>query len=72
LSESKRDTTTFADNDFRNIGIGIIRHNVVLLACQAENSSTRAIQGPSTARPDIDDVVALLASLTSADYHEIG
>ena len=28
--------TTFTDNDFHNIGIGIIRHNVVALARQAE------------------------------------
>ncbi len=36
LTEEKRDTTYFTDNDFHNIGIGIIRHNVVALACQAE------------------------------------
>jgi cytochrome c peroxidase len=36
LSEKTRDVTTFTDNDFHNIGIGIIRHNVVALACQAE------------------------------------
>jgi cytochrome c peroxidase len=36
LSEARRDTTTFTDNDFHNIGIGIIRHNVVALARQAE------------------------------------
>ena len=36
LSEKKRDVTLFTDNDFHNIGIGIIRHNVVALACQAE------------------------------------
>jgi cytochrome c peroxidase len=36
LSEKKRDVTTFTDNDFHNIGIGIIRHNVVALARQAE------------------------------------
>jgi len=36
LSEDKRDTTFFTDNDFHNIGIGIIRHNVVALAWQAE------------------------------------
>jgi cytochrome c peroxidase len=36
LTEKKRDTTTFMDNDFHNIGIGIIRHNVVALAQQAE------------------------------------
>jgi cytochrome c peroxidase len=36
LSEDKRDITYFTDNDFHNIGIGIIRHNVVALARQAE------------------------------------
>jgi cytochrome c peroxidase len=36
LTEKKRDVTTFTDNDFHNIGIGIIRHNVVALARQAE------------------------------------
>jgi cytochrome c peroxidase len=36
LSEDKRDVTNFTDNDFHNIGIGIIRHNVVALARQAE------------------------------------
>jgi cytochrome c peroxidase len=44
LTEEKRDVTTFTDNDFHNIGIGIIRHNVVALARQAEqliNSGNR-------------------------------
>jgi cytochrome c peroxidase len=36
LTEAKRDVTNFTDNDFHNIGIGIIRHNVVALARQAE------------------------------------
>ena len=36
LTEEKRDPTYFMDNDFHNIGIGIIRHNVVALACKAE------------------------------------
>jgi len=36
LSENKRDPTFFMDKDFHNIGIGIIRHNVVALACKAE------------------------------------
>jgi cytochrome c peroxidase len=38
LSEQKRDATYFTDNDFHNIGIGIIRHNVVALARQAEQA----------------------------------
>jgi cytochrome c peroxidase len=36
LTDKKRDPTYFTDNDFHNIGIGIIRHNVVALACRAE------------------------------------
>ncbi len=36
LTDSQRDVTVFTDNDFHNIGIGIIRHNVVALARQAE------------------------------------
>jgi cytochrome c peroxidase len=36
LTDTKRDVTNFIDNDFHNIGIGIIRHNVVALAKQAE------------------------------------
>jgi cytochrome c peroxidase len=37
-SEQKRDPTLFMDDDFHNIGIGIIRHNVVRLACEAEKA----------------------------------
>lgn len=36
LSDKRRDSTFFIDQDFHNIGIGIIRHNVVSLACKAE------------------------------------
>ena len=36
LTEEKRDVTTFTDNEFHNIGIGILRHNVAALARQAE------------------------------------
>jgi cytochrome c peroxidase len=36
LTEQKRDPTFFMDKDFHNIGIGIVRHNVVALACQTE------------------------------------
>ncbi len=40
LTEQTRDPTYFTDNDFHNIGIGIIRHNVVALARQAEQAIT--------------------------------
>jgi cytochrome c peroxidase len=36
LTDTKRDVTNFMDNDFHNIGIGIIRHDVVALALKAE------------------------------------
>jgi cytochrome c peroxidase len=36
LTEQKRDPIYLMDNDFHNIGIGILRHNVVALACKAE------------------------------------
>ena len=36
LTDTQRDVTNFMDNDFHNIGIGIIRHKVVPLAHQAE------------------------------------
>jgi cytochrome c peroxidase len=42
LTQEKRDVTNFTDNDFHNIGIGIIRHNVVALARQAERLITSA------------------------------
>lgn len=37
-SEQKRDVTDFTDNDFHNIRIGILRHNVVELARKAQHS----------------------------------
>jgi cytochrome c peroxidase len=36
LTEDQKDVTNFTDHQFHNIGIGIIRHNVVALARQAE------------------------------------
>jgi len=48
LSEDRRDPTYFTDNDFHNIGIGIIRHNVVALARQAE----QAIKAGDTSQID--------------------
>jgi cytochrome c peroxidase len=35
LTDKKRDTSNFTDNDFHNIGVLIVRHNVVGLAKQA-------------------------------------
>ncbi len=148
LTEDKRDVTNFTDNDFHNIGIGIVRHKVVTLARQAvqlinsgdaaaidraaiqtdmsalgrflitkkepdtaafktPNLRNALVTGPyfhdgsqetlwdvidhynkgaglqnpyldqdiqplALTEGDIDDLVAFLASLTSADYRELG
>jgi len=48
LTEQKRDAIYFTDNDFHNIGIGIIRHNVAALARQAE----QAIKSGDTSQID--------------------
>ncbi len=37
LTENQRDVTVFTDNDFHNIGVGILRHHVAPLAQQAEH-----------------------------------
>jgi len=36
LTDAERDTTNFTDNDFHNIGVGIVQHHVVPLARRAE------------------------------------
>jgi cytochrome c peroxidase len=36
LTDTKRDVTNFMDNDFHNIGVGIIKHDVVALAVKAD------------------------------------
>jgi cytochrome c peroxidase len=41
LTDTTRKPTTFTDNDFHNIGVGIIRHNVVALARKAEQEVAR-------------------------------
>jgi cytochrome c peroxidase len=41
LVDNDRDATLFIDNDFHNIGIGILRHNVTPLAEQAERDLAR-------------------------------
>jgi cytochrome c peroxidase len=57
LTDNQRDVTVFTDNDFHNIGIGIIRHRVVPLASQAQRD---------LAKGHLQDVdLAAIASETS-------
>jgi cytochrome c peroxidase len=57
LTDNQRDVTVFTDNDFHNIGIGIIRHQVVPLAAKAKRDLALGHL------PDID--LAAIASETS-------
>jgi cytochrome c peroxidase len=57
LADNERDATLFIDNDFHNIGIGILRHNVTALAQQAERDLA---QGNL---PDVD-VAAITSDLS--------
>ena len=57
LADNQRDATLFIDNDFHNIGVGILRHRVGPLAQQAERELA---QGQL---PDID-VAAITSELS--------
>jgi cytochrome c peroxidase len=70
LSEDKLDVTNFTDNDFHNIGIGIIRHNVVALARQAEqsvNSGDAAAIDRAALQTDMSALGRYLISKKDAD-----
>src|SRR2546428_5678681 len=70
LTEDKRDVTNFTDNDFHNIGIGIIRHNVVALARQAEqliNSGDTAAIDRAAIQTDMSALGRYLITKKEAD-----
>lgn len=70
LTEDKRDVTNFTDNDFHNIGIGIIRHNVVALARQAEqliNSGDTAAIDRAAIQTDMSALGRFLISRKDPD-----
>jgi len=70
LTEDTRDVTHFTDNDFHNIGIGIIRHNVVALARQAEqliNSGDAAAIDRAAIQTDMSALGRFLISKKEPD-----
>ena len=70
LTETKRDVTNFMDNDFHNIGIGIIRHNVVALARQAErllDSGDKAAIDRAAIQTDMSALGRFLVTKKEAD-----
>jgi cytochrome c peroxidase len=70
LTEDKLDVTNFTDNDFHNIGIGIIRHNVVALARQADqlvNSGNPAAIDNAAIQTDMSALGRFLISKKEPD-----
>jgi cytochrome c peroxidase len=70
LTEDKRDVTNFTDNDFHNIGVGIIRHNVVALARQAAqlvNSGDPAAIDNAAIQTDMSALGRFLISKKESD-----
>jgi len=70
LTDKARDETYFTDNDFHNIGIGIVRHNVVVLACQAEqrvNSGDTAAIDHAAIQTDMSALGRFLITKKEAD-----
>lgn len=70
LTSTRPDVTTFTDDDFHNIGIGIIRHDVVALARQAEqlvDSGDPAAIDRAAIRTDLSALGRFLVTKKSAD-----
>ena len=70
LTDTERDVTVFTDNDFHNIGIGIIRHNVVALARQAEqliNSGDKAAVDRAAIQTDMSALGRFLITKQEKD-----
>src|SRR5918996_2502082 len=70
LTDTTRDVTLFMDYDFHNIGIGIIRHNVVALARQAEklvNSGDAAAIDRAALQTDMSALGRFLVTKKEAD-----
>jgi cytochrome c peroxidase len=57
LTDSQRDVTVFTDNDFHNIGIGILRHRVGPLAQQAEHELAQG-------HPEVVDAAAITSEMS--------
>jgi cytochrome c peroxidase len=70
LTEDKRDPTNFTDNDFHNIGIGIIRHDVVALAGRARqlvNSGNAAAVDRAAIQSDMSALGRFLVTKKAPD-----
>jgi cytochrome c peroxidase len=69
-ADADRDTTNFTDNDFHNIGVGIIRHDVVALAVKADKllaSGDKAAIDDAAVRTDMSALGRYLITKSKGD-----
>ncbi|MDB5477313.1 MAG: cytochrome peroxidase [Phenylobacterium sp.] len=70
LTATKQDPTFFMDHQFHNIGVGIVRHNVVALACKAQaslNSGNTIAVDQAAISSDLSVLGRFLVSKQQAD-----
>jgi len=70
LTDQTQDVTYFTDNDFHNIGVGIIRHNVATLAARAEklvNSESAAAIDNAAIQTEMSALGRFLVTKKEAD-----
>jgi cytochrome c peroxidase len=71
LTENQRDATLFIDNDFHNIGIGILRHHVGPLAQQAERELAQGHLGAIDTAAITSEMSVLGRFLVTRDQSDI-
>jgi cytochrome c peroxidase len=70
LSDTRRDPTFFIDHSFHNIGVGIVRHNVVALACRAQarlNSGDKLAVDQAAIQSELSVLGSFLVTKNPAD-----
>jgi cytochrome c peroxidase len=70
LTDQTQDVTYFTDNDFHNIGVGMIRHNVATLAVKAEklvNSKSAAAIDNAAIQTELSALGRFLVTKKEAD-----
>jgi cytochrome c peroxidase len=70
LTDTRRDPTFFVDHKFHNIGIGIIQHNVVALACTAQarlNSGDKLAVDRAAIQSELSALGSFLVTKQQAD-----
>jgi cytochrome c peroxidase len=70
LTETRRDPTFLIDHQFHNTGIGILRHNVVALACRAQarlNSGDRIAVDQAAIQSELSVLGSFLVTKQQAD-----